>query len=1208
MATTVRLRVYKCGKQYRNIPEPVGHIVNISTASSLESALQVCVDAFPADVNTPAKHIPQLFLLPGGEKITKVSHLRESDAVVIFTGTKLPPIHLASATGCRDASQVASDKGAGRSKSQQASDAGDDTPASWSLRLDHSIPPIAKFQRAVRRLLLIQRLEGIGASKTSDKKKLSRRSSMAGRNALDGRIKEMVNLYEYNAKRQAIEEKLPRFMMHPEGGFKIVWDIAMLFLVVFFAVMVPYRIGFEIELEGPEADFDFAADILFILDIILSFRTAQTVDGVLMSDYKVIAKDYATTWLPLDVLASFPIGWFVPNNGGAGKINKLFRMLRLVKLFRILRLLKLFPRVMVIIESSIKLNPSILRFLRSFVAMFMLWHFIGCAYYFFVREELNGEAECIAADGTTHMCYVNHCICNTSDPDDFQILEETDINWYDPNHRDFWVPHPQVAGWSYSRKYWTSMFWAVQVTTGVGDDIIPKSNMEIGFTVSMAVIGLMMYAVVIGSATSALQNMDTAATERQQTLDRITQYMRAQKVPTFFQKIIKDFYTHMWSNPTTSSDEVFNELPPNLRSKLTVVVNRDLIDRIPILQTLSADIYIKAVENFKQATFLPGEYIIRQGEVGEELFLIKRGKVDGVLPNGVKVFSTYTPGDYIGEHALLTGNRRDASYRAVDFVDCLVMSRNQFRELTQQAPPFLSKIKMEDMIRQKIRLQAELDYMQDNGLDRLYDNEEDEKAASKLPSKSRVAFTDEVRGALNSGVQLLRKASSAALGLVHMTSSAKIDVLPQTGIETPAAGCPTDMQVIHVQPSHTNSESTRTGSNHNLYAPPFSPIPHTPSSGSSTSRQGSMAVSNTPAAGKSASRDIIEQISDNSDSDDSCVQRIERGSQLFNQSGRAPSALTTSTLSSGFLLSNSNSSPQSSLQQDTKATPQGAAQSFDGQQRATGLTDPIETRSTSQRVLSNHASPSTVEQTQHVNAPSDPTRSAARSVNSNSSGSAEQSPRPGRLSEKVPNTSSAGQPKNEHEKHPLGHGASIISMVPPGGRADGHAQPGRDDPPALNGSFIKLQKTKKLPHRARLDSGADPSPERLAQFDTLLKSCRGLSVEPPRPLHNTSQGEASSRAYTNLATEHAVPTQRSEPFHRRSISSAGPGLPGQFIPAERAGTIGFPARSPARTIFDVCSQAAESEGNAVLPARELSAAHFEFGDDSLDFDVEAALD
>ena len=57
----------------------------------------------------------------------------------------------------------------------------------------------------------------------------------------------------------------------------------LLFLVVFSAVMVPYRIGFEIELSGPEAVFDFMADIIFLCDITLNFRTAFKEHGVLVT-------------------------------------------------------------------------------------------------------------------------------------------------------------------------------------------------------------------------------------------------------------------------------------------------------------------------------------------------------------------------------------------------------------------------------------------------------------------------------------------------------------------------------------------------------------------------------------------------------------------------------------------------------------------------------------------------------------------------------------------------------------------------------------------------------------------------------------------------------------------------------------------------------------------------------------------------------------
>ena len=85
--------------------------------------------------------------------------------------------------------------------------------------------------------------------------------------------------------------------------------------------------------------------------------------------------------------------------------------------------------------------------------------------------------------------------------------------------------------------------------------------------------------------------------------------------------------------------------------------------------------YLSLIQRLPTATFLPGEYIARQGQAGDCLFLLKRGKVDAVLPNGVTVFASHKPGDFFGEHCLLSplATLRDASFRAVDFVDVLVL-------------------------------------------------------------------------------------------------------------------------------------------------------------------------------------------------------------------------------------------------------------------------------------------------------------------------------------------------------------------------------------------------------------------------------------------------------------------------------------------------------------------------------------------------------
>ena len=51
------------------------------------------------------------------------------------------------------------------------------------------------------------------------------------------------------------------------------------------------------------------------------------------------------------------------------------------------------------------------------------------------------------------------------------------------------------------------------------------------FSSVLIVLGVMMYAVIIGSASSALANLDSGNAERRQKLDSINQYMRQRHVP-----------------------------------------------------------------------------------------------------------------------------------------------------------------------------------------------------------------------------------------------------------------------------------------------------------------------------------------------------------------------------------------------------------------------------------------------------------------------------------------------------------------------------------------------------------------------------------------------------------------------------------------------------------------------------------------------------
>jgi NADH:ubiquinone reductase (H+-translocating) len=81
----------------------------------------------------------------------------------------------------------------------------------------------------------------------------------------------------------------------------------------------------------------------------------------------------------------------------------------------------------------------------------------------------------------------------------------------------------------------------------------------------------------------------------------------------------------------------------------------------------------------------PGEAIVRQGQVGRELFLILKGEVE-VSSQGGGSLVKLGAREVFGERALLEDTRRNATVRATQAADVLVLSRSDFQALIANLP------------------------------------------------------------------------------------------------------------------------------------------------------------------------------------------------------------------------------------------------------------------------------------------------------------------------------------------------------------------------------------------------------------------------------------------------------------------------------------------------------------------------------------------
>jgi putative ABC transport system ATP-binding protein len=97
---------------------------------------------------------------------------------------------------------------------------------------------------------------------------------------------------------------------------------------------------------------------------------------------------------------------------------------------------------------------------------------------------------------------------------------------------------------------------------------------------------------------------------------------------------------------------------------------------IDLFKALTPQQLTDVAEHVKKRHFASGETIIREGESGEEFFVISDGEVDVVRAD--HEVARLRPGDFFGEVALISGEPRNATVVAEGEVDTYVLGKTDF--------------------------------------------------------------------------------------------------------------------------------------------------------------------------------------------------------------------------------------------------------------------------------------------------------------------------------------------------------------------------------------------------------------------------------------------------------------------------------------------------------------------------------------------------
>lgn len=386
-----------------------------------------------------------------------------------------------------------------------------------------------------------------------------------------------------------------KVIIYPDDHFRHLWDVALILVLIYTCVIMPYRIGFLSNYDDATEWIivDWTTDSIFYGDILVNFLSAyyDAEDELVVSRRKIIY-NYITGWFFFDIAGVMPFDQFfdVSRYGNLVRVSRLPRLYKLMRLTRLLRLLKIVKERNKILRKVIdvlQISAGFERIFLSFFSIFLFCHMTACFWY-------------MAAD-----------------------LNEEEDNWiFTFNYVDR----------SNDECYIAAFYYVVQtvVTVGYGD-IYSSNTIERAFTCCLMFIGVFFYSFTIGSLSSLLSNLDSKSAHLETKLNTLIQLKSKYNLDDELYLRLKKGIKYGLSKYNFDKIEFLDNLPMNLKVELSVIMHKNLVQGIDFFQNKPARFiafigpYLKLIRHGKD------EIVYSEGEYADEMYFIKQGSVSVVL-------------------------------------------------------------------------------------------------------------------------------------------------------------------------------------------------------------------------------------------------------------------------------------------------------------------------------------------------------------------------------------------------------------------------------------------------------------------------------------------------------------------------------------------------------------------------------------------------
>uniref|UniRef100_A0AAQ6A3N4 Voltage-gated inwardly rectifying potassium channel KCNH2 n=1 Tax=Amphiprion ocellaris TaxID=80972 RepID=A0AAQ6A3N4_AMPOC len=445
--------------------------------------------------------------------------------------------------------------------------------------------------------------------------------------------------------------------------FKAVWDWVILLLVIYTAIFTPYSATFLLSDQeeaaiqtcgyscSPLSVVDLIVDIMFIVDIIINFRTTYVnSNDEVVSQSSRIAVHYFKGWFLIDLVAAIPFDQLIYRSGEEVTTT----LIGLLKTARLLRLVRVARKL----DRYSEYGAAVLFLLMCTFAL--IAHWLACIWYAIGNLERSTSAG---------------------------------IGWLDNLGDQLGKPYNESitgSGPSIRDKYVTALYFTFSSLTSVGfGNVSPNTNSEKIFSICIMLIGALMYASIFGNVSAIIQRLYSGTARYHTQMMRVREFIRFHQIPNPLKQRLEEYFQHAWSYTNgIDMDAVLKGFPECLQADICLHLNRSLLQNCKAFKGSTKGCLKALAMRFKTTHAPPGDTLVHAGDLISALYFISRGSIE-ILKEDV-VLAILGKNDIFGEpiNPYDLPGKSSADVKALTYCDLHTIQRQDMLEVLDIYPKF----------------------------------------------------------------------------------------------------------------------------------------------------------------------------------------------------------------------------------------------------------------------------------------------------------------------------------------------------------------------------------------------------------------------------------------------------------------------------------------------------------------------------------------